>query len=76
MPAVKKTLPILQQDLQESGIRCELAEPDSVWRAGVVYLRTGSLSGGFAYPGNQNGSHHTGQSTPRRHTAAETAPPR
>lgn len=46
----EKTLPILQQDLQESGIRCELAEPDSVWRAGVVYLRTGSLSGGFAYP--------------------------
>lgn len=40
----------MQQDLQESGIRCELAEPDSVWRAGVVYLRTGSLSGGFAYP--------------------------
>lgn len=46
----EKTLPILQKDLQESGISCELARPDSAWRAGMVYLRTGSLSGGFSYP--------------------------
>ncbi|WP_295214061.1 transcription-repair coupling factor [Ruminococcus sp.] len=46
----EKTLPILQQDLRESGIQCELAKSDSVWKAGTVYLRTGSLSGGFAYP--------------------------
>lgn len=46
----EKTLPILQQDLQESGIPCELAKPDSPWRAGMVYLRTGCLSGGFSYP--------------------------
>lgn len=46
----EKTLPILQQDLRESGICCELAKPDSIWKDGTVYLRTGSLSGGFAYP--------------------------
>lgn len=46
----EKTLPIIQQDLREAGIICELAKPDSVWTAGTVYLRTGSLSGGFAYP--------------------------
>ena len=46
----EKTLPILQQDLRESGIRCELANADSAWKEGVAYLRTGSLSGGFAYP--------------------------
>ena len=46
----EKTLPILQQDLKESGISCEMAKPDSVWKAGTVYLRTGSLSGGFSYP--------------------------
>lgn len=46
----EKTLPILQQDLLDSGIFCELAKPDSSWKAGTVYLRTGSLSGGFAYP--------------------------
>ena len=46
----EKTLPILQQDLKESGISCEIAKPDSVWKAGTVYLRTGSLSGGFSYP--------------------------
>lgn len=46
----EKTLPILQQDLRESGICCELAKPDSIWKDSTVYLRTGSLSGGFAYP--------------------------
>lgn len=46
----EKTLPILQKDLQESGILCEMAKPDSAWRAGMVYLRVGSLSGGFSYP--------------------------
>ena len=46
----EKTLPILQQDLKESGISCEMTKPDSVWKAGTVYLRTGSLSGGFSYP--------------------------
>ncbi len=46
----EKTLPILQQDLRESGISCEIAKADSTWKASTVYLRTGSLSGGFAYP--------------------------
>lgn len=46
----EKTLPILLQDLRDSGIVCEPAKPDSVWKAGTVYLRTGSLSGGFSYP--------------------------
>ncbi len=46
----EKTLPILQRDLRESGVPCEMAKPESAWQAGMVYLRTGSLSGGFAYP--------------------------
>lgn len=66
----EKTLPILQQDLQESGIRCELAEPDSVWRAGVVYLRTGSLSGGFAYPETKTALITQGRALHAGHTAA------
>ncbi len=46
----EKTLPILQKDLQESGLICRLAKPDSTWEKGTVYLRTGSFSGGFSYP--------------------------
>ncbi|MFQ9093407.1 MAG: hypothetical protein ACLR5S_03265 [Ruminococcus sp.] len=71
----EKTLPILQQDLRESGICCELAKPDSIWKDGTVYLRTGSLSGGFAYPETKTALIHRAEHS-RRHTAAETAPPR
>lgn len=46
----EKTLPILQNDLQESGIPCKLAEGETEWLPDTVYLRTGSLSGGYYCP--------------------------
>ncbi|MCC8111132.1 MAG: transcription-repair coupling factor [Ruminococcus sp.] len=46
----EKTLPILQKDLSESGFSCKIAAPDSQWEKGTVYLRSGSLFGGFSYP--------------------------
>ncbi|MBQ8688071.1 MAG: transcription-repair coupling factor [Ruminococcus sp.] len=45
-----KTLPIIQADLQKDGIPCSIADGDSAWKKGHVYLMTGSLSGGFSYP--------------------------
>ncbi len=45
-----KTLPIIQGDLQHDGFSCSIADENSVWKKGHVYLMTGSLSGGFSYP--------------------------
>ncbi len=45
-----KTLSILRDDLENSGIRCDIAKPDSVSEAGVVLLMPSGLSGGFDYP--------------------------
>ncbi|MBQ8824276.1 MAG: DEAD/DEAH box helicase, partial [Ruminococcus sp.] len=46
----EKTLNIIQSDLQESGISCEIMKSDSIWKKSVVYLMTGSFSSGFEYP--------------------------
>ncbi|MBR6761705.1 MAG: transcription-repair coupling factor [Oscillospiraceae bacterium] len=46
----EKTLPILQEDLQNSGIRCAIADPESLPQPGVVLLCASGLSGGFTYP--------------------------
>lgn len=73
----EKTLPILRQDLESSGIRCELATSNSTWKAGLVYLRTGSLSGGFSYPESrtalitQTRALHTAVGKKRRHRRGE-----
>ncbi len=49
----EKTLPIIKQDLEEAGIKCDIAKPDSVCQVGRVLLTTGSLSGGFEYLENK-----------------------
>lgn len=46
----EKTLPIIQKDLTEQGLNAKLMTPDSLPEPKTVYLRTGSLSGGFDYP--------------------------
>lgn len=46
----EKTLPILQEDLQKSGIRCSIANEDSTCEAGTVLLMQSGLSGGFDFP--------------------------
>ncbi len=49
----EKTLPILMNDLQESGIRCSIAQEDDLCPPGAVLLTARSISGGFAYPENK-----------------------
>lgn len=49
----EKTLPIIQQDLQESGIACDLASECEVLKPKRVCLMSGSFSGGFEYPENK-----------------------
>ena len=46
----EKTLSILENDLRESGISCNIATEDSVLESGNVLLVAGSLSSGFEYP--------------------------
>ena len=46
----EKTLPILANDLRESGISCDIANENSVAENGRVLLMAGSLSGGYEYP--------------------------
>lgn len=46
----EKTLPIIQNDLAEQGLDVRLMTENSRPEPKVVYLRTGSLSGGFDYP--------------------------
>lgn len=49
----KKTLPIIKQDLIDSGISCGLADDGITPSAGRVCLISGSLSSGFEYPENK-----------------------
>ena len=49
----EKTLPIIQQDLADNGIPCDLASDETDAGYGRVYLMSGSLSGGFEYPENK-----------------------
>ena len=49
----EKTLPIICNDLQESGIRCSIAKPDDDCRPGTVLITARSISAGFAYPDNK-----------------------
>ena len=49
----EKTLPIIKQDLEDAGIKCDIAKEDSVCIAGRVLLMTGSLSGGLEYEENK-----------------------
>lgn len=46
----EKTLPIIRQDLIDSGIPCDLADEGIKTSAGRVCLISGSLSSGFEYP--------------------------
>ena len=46
----EKTIPIIVKDLVEAGIPAEALKEDSKILANKVYVRTGSLSGGFDYP--------------------------
>ncbi len=46
----EKTLPILMQDLQDSGIECAIANADTPAEAGKVLLMCSGLSAGFEYP--------------------------
>ena len=46
----EKTLPILVRDLNDSGINSEVLKEDSKLLPSKVYVRTGSVSGGFEYP--------------------------
>ncbi len=46
----EKTLPIIANDLVEQGINARIMEDDSEITPKTVWLRTGSLSGGFDYP--------------------------
>ncbi|MBR0142531.1 MAG: transcription-repair coupling factor [Ruminococcus sp.] len=48
-----KTLPIIQQDLQENNISCDIANDNISPQNGRVYLMSGSFSGGFEYPENK-----------------------
>ena len=45
-----KTLPIIQQDIEESGIPCSLARDGAQLAPGRAILMSGSLSGGFEFP--------------------------
>lgn len=46
----EKTLPIIQKDLTEQGLNAVIMDENAVMQPRTVYLRTGSLSGGFDYP--------------------------
>lgn len=49
----EKTLPILEKDLKESGIRCCIAREDDLCPPGAVLLTARQISGGFSYPENR-----------------------
>ncbi|MDE6665783.1 MAG: transcription-repair coupling factor, partial [Ruminococcus sp.] len=49
----EKTLPIIQEDLNEKGILCDLCSDDTVPQNSRVCLMSGSFSGGFEYPENK-----------------------
>ncbi|MBQ1464580.1 MAG: transcription-repair coupling factor [Ruminococcus sp.] len=49
----EKTLPIIQQDLIDNGIPCDIASDDTEPLHGRVTLMSGSFSGGFEYQENR-----------------------
>ena len=49
----EKTLPILVKDLQESGIRCSIAQENDLCPSGAVLVTAKSISAGFSYPENK-----------------------
>ena len=49
----EKTLPILAKDLQESGIRCAIAQEDDLCPPGAVLITARQISGGYSYPENK-----------------------
>ena len=46
----EKTVPIIVNDLVEAGLPAKILKEDSVPEPNTVFVRTGSLSGGFDYP--------------------------
>ena len=46
----EKTLPIIQRDLSDEGVLCDIATENSVLTAGRVVILPGSVSGGYDYP--------------------------
>ncbi len=46
----ERTVPIIVKDLVDAGIPAEALKDDSAVLEGKVYVRTGSISGGFDYP--------------------------
>ncbi|MEG0615228.1 MAG: transcription-repair coupling factor, partial [Oscillospiraceae bacterium] len=50
MAGSEKTLPIIADDLRESGIPCDIFTENSSAAAGRVLLMTGCVSGGYDYP--------------------------
>ena len=49
----EKTLPIIQQDIRDNGIPCDLASENIEPTGGRVLLMSGSFGGGFEYPENK-----------------------
>jgi len=49
----EKTLPIIQQDLADEGIPCDLISSGAEPAPGRVMLMSGSFAGGFEYPENK-----------------------
>ena len=49
----EKTLPIIQQDLNDNGIPCDIASDETEPKLGRVLLMSGSFGGGFEYPENK-----------------------
>ncbi len=50
MAGSDKTLPIIEKDLRDEGIKCSIANEDSVLTAGNVLLMSGCTSAGYDYP--------------------------
>lgn len=49
----EKTLSIIKSDIEKSGFSCSIADNDSSWKKGHIYIMTGSFSSGFSYPENK-----------------------
>ncbi len=50
MAGSEKTLPIIEKDLRDEGIKCTIANENSVLSAGNVLLMSGCTSAGYDYP--------------------------
>jgi len=48
-----KTLPLIRDDIEASGVPCDIADENSSPKTGRVCLMSGCLSGGFEYPENK-----------------------